>query len=160
MLKIGKDLRGSGTEGELLVSFSAVAPGDIDLEEPVYIFFEGTPVPFFFGSFNQKGNSKAVVSLTGVRNLRDAEELRGCELYADYFEDDEGPDFTGWTLEDAEGAKVGTVAGIEPIPGNPCLIVETENGQALVPLAEELVLSVDEKSETLRMSVPEGLLDY
>ena len=159
MLKIGKVLRGSGAEGELLVSFSAVAPGDIDLKEPVYIFFEGTPVPFFFGSFHQKGNSKAVVSLTGVRSLRDAEELRGLELYADYFEEDDGLDFTGWTLEDAAGVKVGTIEGIEPIPGNPCLIVDTKKGQSLVPLAEDLVLSIDEESETLRMSIPDGLLE-
>lgn len=159
MLKIGKVQRGSGSEGELLVSFSAVAPEDIDLKEPVYIFFEGTPVPFFFGSFHKKGNSRAVVSMTGVRSLRDAEELRGCDLWADYFEDEDGPDFTGWTLEDGTGARVGTIAGVEPIPGNPCLIVNTKNGQTLVPLAEELVLGVDEESETLRMSVPEGLLD-
>jgi len=37
--------------------------------------------------------------------------------------------------------------------------VETGHGEALIPLREELVLEVDEEKETLRMEIPEGLLD-
>ena len=95
-----------------------------------------------------------------MRNPTDADELAGAILYAedDLYEDEE-EDLTGWTVLAADGTKVGTVSAHEDIPGNPCIWVETGHGEALIPLREELVLEVDEEKETLRMEIPEGLLD-
>ena len=160
MQRIGQVLKSNGRDGELLVSFSGIAPEDIDLEEPVFIEFDGLPVPFYFEAFSQRGNSRALVRLTGVHNLTDADELAGAVLYAedDLYEDEE-EDLTGWTVLDADGTKVGTVSAHEDIPGNPCIWVETGHGECLLPLREELVLDVDETKQTLRMEIPEGLLD-
>ena len=160
MQRIGQVLKSNGRDGELLVSFSGIAPEEIDLEEPVFIEFDGLPVPFYFEAFSQRGNSRALVRLTGVHNLTDADELAGAVLYAedDLYEDEE-EDLTGWTVRDADGTKVGTVSAHEDIPGNPCIWVETGHGECLLPLREELVLDVDETKQTLRMEIPEGLLD-
>ena len=160
MQRIGQVLKSNGRDGELLVSFTGIAPEDIDLEEPVFIEFDGLPVPFYFESFTPRGNSRALVRLTGVHNLTDADELAGAALYADddLYEDEE-EDLTGWTVLDADGTKAGTVTAHEDIPGNPCIWVETGHGEVLIPLHEELVLEVDEQKETLRMVIPEGLLD-
>ena len=160
MQRIGQVLKSNGRDGELLVSFSGIAPEDIDLEEPVFIEFDGLPVPFYFEAFSQRGNSRALVRLTGVRNLTDADELAGAVLYAeDDLYEDEDEDLTGWTVLDADGTKVGTVSAHEDIPGNPCIWVETSHGESLIPLREELVLDVDETEKTLRMEIPEGLLE-
>jgi 16S rRNA processing protein RimM len=160
MQRIGQVLKSNGRDGELLVSFSGISPEDIDLEEPVFIEFDGLPVPFYFEAFSQRGNSRALVRLTGVHSLTDADELAGAVLYAedDLYEDEE-EDLTGWTVLDADGTKVGTVSAHEDIPGNPCIWVETGHGESLLPLREELVLDVDETEKTLRMEIPEGLLD-
>lgn len=160
MQRIGQVLKSNGRDGELLVSFSGISPEDIDLEEPVFIEFDGLPVPFYFEAFSQRGNSRALVRLTGVHSLTDADELAGAVLYAedDLYEDEE-EDLTGWTVLDADGTKVGTVSAHEDIPGNPCIWLETGHGESLLPLREELVLDVDETEKTLRMEIPEGLLD-
>jgi 16S rRNA processing protein RimM len=160
MQRIGQVLKSNGRDGELLVSFSGISPEDIDLEEPVFIEFDGLPVPFYFEAFSQRGNSRALVRLTGVHSLTDADELAGAVLYAedDLYEDEE-EDLTGWTVLDADGTKVGTVSAHEDIPGNPCIWVETGRGECLLPLREELVLDVDETEKTLRMEIPKGLLD-
>ena len=160
MQRIGQVLKSNGRDGELLVSFSGISPEDIDLEEPVFIEFDGLPVPFYFEAFSQRGNSRALVRLTGVHSLTDADELAGAVLYAedDLYEDEE-EDLTGWTVLDADGTKAGTVTAHEDIPGNPCIWVETGHGESLLPLREELVLDVDETEKTLRMEIPKGLLD-
>ena len=160
MQRIAQVLKSNGRDGELLISFFDMAPEDIDLEEPVFIEFDGLPVPFYFESFQQRGNSRALVRLTGVHNLTDADELAGRAVYADddLYEDAE-EDLTGWTVQDADGNEVGTVSAHEDIPGNPCVWVDTKKGEVLVPLHEELVLSVDEDAQVLRMEIPEGLLD-
>ena len=160
MQRIAQVLKSNGRDGELLLGFVGIAPEDIDTEEPVFIEFDGLPVPFYFESFTQRGNSRALVRLTGVHDLTDADELAGAALLVedDLYEDEE-TDLTGWTVLDADGTRVGTVSGHEDIPGNPCIWVETGHGEVLVPLHEELVLEVDEEKETLRMEIPEGLLD-
>ena len=160
MQRIAQVLKSNGRNGELLLSFVGIAPEEIDLEEPVFIEFDGLPVPFYFESFTPRGNTRALVRLTGVHNLTDADELAGAAVYAedDLYEDEE-EDLTGWTVLDADGKKVGTVSAHEDIPGNPCIWVETGHGEVLVPLHEELVLDVDPEKEALRMVIPEGLLN-
>ena len=160
MQRIAQILKSNGRDGELLLGFVGIAPEDIDTQEPVFIEFDGLPVPFYFESFTPRGNTRALVRLTGVHNLTDADELAGAAVFAedDLYEDEE-EDLTGWTVLDADGTKVGTVSAHEDIPGNPCIWVETGHGEVLVPLHEELVLDVDETAQALRMEIPEGLLN-
>jgi 16S rRNA processing protein RimM len=160
MQRIAQVLKSNGRDGELLMGLLGIDPEDINLEEPVFIEFDGLPVPFYFESFTPRGNTRALVRLTGVHNLTDADELAGAAVYAedDLYEDEE-EDLTGWTVLDADGTRAGTVTAHEDIPGNPCIWVETGHGEVLLPLREELVIDLDEKEQTLRMEIPEGLLD-
>ena len=160
MLRVAQVLKSNGTDGELLLSFFDVAPEDMDLQEPVFIEFDGLPVPFYFESFTPRGNNRALVRLTGVRSLKDADELAGQSVYADYFEEEEEEDLVGWMVCNAEGQTVGTVVDYEDIPGNLCLWVERPDGeQVLLPFHEDLILSMDESSQTLTLSIPEGVLE-
>jgi len=159
MLKIAQVLKSNGTDGGLLISFLDVSPEDVDLQEPVFINFDGLPVPFYFESFERRGNNRAIVRLTGVHSLKDADELAGAAVYADYFEEEEDEDLTGWTVLDASGATVGTVSGYEDIPGNLCIYVQTPGGsEVLLPLHDDLVLSVDSQSRRITLEIPSGLL--
>ena len=160
MLKIAQVLKSNGTDGGLLLSFFDVSPEDIDLQEPVFIEFDGLPVPFYFESFTPRGNNRALVRLTGVRSLKDADELAGQAVYADYFEEEEEEDLVGWEVRNADGQSVGTIVDYEDIPGNLCLWVERPGGEeVLIPFHEELVISLDESSQTLTLSIPEGVLE-
>ena len=159
MLRIAQVLKSNGTQGELLVSFFDVSPEDIDLEEPVFVYFDGLPVPFYFESFVRRGVNRALVRLTGVRSLKDADELAGQSLYADYFEEELEEDITGWEVLDQEGALVGTVADFEDIPGNTCIWVRRPSGEeVLLPFQEDLVLGTDPASRRISLTVPEGLV--
>ena len=157
MLPIAKVVKSFGTDGGLLLS------GNVDLEtldfkEPVFIEFDGLQVPFFILDCEPRGG-KTVVHLNDVQNLEDAEEMVGRTIYADVeMEEDDEPDFTGWTILD-RGSKIGTCTGIEPIPGNPCLYVKLADGrEPLIPLHEDFVAGIDETSRTLSLNLPEGLL--
>lgn len=159
MQKIAQVLKSNGTDGELLISFFDVLPEDIDLQEPVFIKFDGLPVPFFFESFTPRGTKRALVRLTGVRSLRDADELSGSALYADYFEEEAPEDLTGWSVLDAStGVKIGPVVGYEEIPGNLCVYVDTAQGHVLFPLHQDLVQSMDYDKREITLIIPEGLL--
>lgn len=165
LIPIARIVKSNGTEGQLLMSFRDVMPEDIDIQEPVFIYADGLPVPFFIDSIAPKGSDKAFVKFVDIDNYADAEELAGQMVYADSesYEDlsedeDEFADLIGWSLLDSGGKKVGVVADFEDIPGNPCLYVDTENGQVMIPVHEELILSIDEKNRELTMEIPDGLI--
>jgi len=158
MQKVAQVLKSNGVDGELLVGFLSFAPEELNPQEPVYILSDGLPVPFFIESFRQRGTGRALLRLTGIHNLKDAEEVVGSALYLDGEEDgEEDGDLTGWTVLDPQGAVFGTVTDIEDIPGNPCLYVETPSGEVLLPFHEDLVRSADAVSRTLVMDIPDGL---
>ena len=154
MLQIAKILKSNGTDGGLLIGVRDIEVGQIDLQEPVFIEFDGLPVPFFIQDLQQRGTSKAIIHLNDIVNLADAEEVVGRALYIEgEWEEEEEMDFTGWTLLN-RGTRVGTVTGMEPIPGNLCLYV----GDTLVPLHPDLILSADPATRTLDLDLPDGLL--
>ena len=160
MLRIARVLKSNGTEGELLISFFDVAPEDIDLQEPVYIEIDGLPVPFYFESFTQRGTGRALVRLTGVRSLKDADELAGKAILADYFEEEDENSLTGWTVVDESIGIVGVVSDYEDIPGNTCIWVRRPDGnEVLLPLHEDLIQWMDPASRQISLTIPEGLLE-
>ncbi len=154
MLQIAKILKSNGTDGGLLIGVRDIEVGQIDPQEPVFIEFDGLPVPFFIQDIRQRGTSKAIIHLNDIDSLEDAEEVVGRAIYVEgEWEDEQELDFTGWTLLN-RGERVGTVTGMEPIPGNLCLYV----GEAMVPLHEDLILSVDPDARVLDLDLPDGLL--
>ena len=159
MLRIAKVLKSNGVDGDVLVS----AP-DVALEEiqgPVLIDFDGLPAPFFIESCSRRGTGKYIVHLTDVCNLEDAEELVGRFLMSDEVEeeDDAVQDFTGWKVLN-RGDYIGTVTDYEPIPGNLCLYLKPaeDADEIIIPLHEDLIISIDEDSLTLNLNLPDGLL--
>ena len=157
--QIAKVLKSNGTDGGLLVGFRDIDPNEISLEEPVFIPFDGLPVPFFMRSLTPRGSSRAIVHLLDVNTLEDAEELVGATLWASWeeeeTEDDLFGELVGWTLVGA-----GRITGLLDIPANPCLEVQKTNGASvLIPFAEDLIVSVDPQRQELRMALPDGLLD-
>ena len=179
MQQIAQVLKSNGTDGELVMSFRDIAPEDINLKEPVFIYFDGLPVPFFFESFQKRGNSKALVHLTDIRNQEDVEELVGKAVY---IEGDEDAELTleedgyaalvGWMVltpgqmpedqaqnaEDVAIYEVGEITEYFDIPNNPCIEVETENGTVMLPLHEDLILGIDPENKEIMIEIPEGLL--
>lgn len=158
--RIGQVLKSNGADGEVVIGLNGVGAEDISGKEPVFVYFDGLPVPFFLSGIVSRGSSKILARLTDVTSLEDADELAGRALYrvSEDSVEDAGSDFTGWTLRDGEGALVGVIAAMEYIPGNPCIEVDAGKGRVLVPLHEDLVLEVDEEGKVLTMSIPEGLI--
>jgi 16S rRNA processing protein RimM len=176
------------------MGFREIAPEDINLQEPVFIIFDGLPVPFYIESFTKRGNTKALVRLTDISSMEDVEEIAGKAVY---IEDDQVPEMSieedgfaalvGWLLltpagdfstslemtenenemtedenemteSEPELIEVGEITDFIDIPNNPCIEVETENGAVMIPLHEDLILSIDPEYQEIIMQVPDGLL--
>lgn len=158
MRLIARILKSNGTDGEVLMTFLGMDPEEINLREPVFVEFDGLPVPFFFESFTRRGTNRALARLTGIRSLTDADELAGRDVYVEAPEEEDGEDIIGWTVLDATGAVVGKVRDYEDIPGNLCIWVERAGGEVLLPLHDDLILEVNPETRTIMLEIPDGLL--
>jgi 16S rRNA processing protein RimM len=176
MLQIAQVLKSNGTDGELVLGFREIAPEDINLQEPVFIIFDGLPVPFYIESFTERGNTKALVRLTDISSMEDVEEIAGKAVY---IEDDQATEMSleedgfaalvGWMVltpeipdqvgdDDMALIEVGEITEFYDIPNNPCIEVETENGAVMIPLHEDLILSIDPEYQEIIMQIPAGLI--
>ena len=147
-------LKSYGTEGGVIVS----AP-EVDIEEranePVFISFDGLPVPFFIEEVTPRGGAKYFVKLEDIDSLEAAEELVGKD--ADFEEDGEdyADEIIGYTLCNQDGTPVGKITAYEDIPGNPCLEIE---GGTLIPCPDELIVKVDNRNRKIWLEIADGLL--
>ena len=164
--QVAQVLKSNGTDGELVLGFREIAPEDINLNEPVFIVFDGLPVPFFIESFTKRGNTKALVRLTDICSMEDVEEIAGKAVYVEEeslpemsLEEDGYAALIGWLLLAPAGEDIdGEITDFVDIPNNPCIEVETKNGAVMIPLHEDLILSVDPENLEIIMQIPAGLL--
>lgn len=134
LTRIAKVLKSNGTAGEVVMSFPEADPEVIQENGPVFICYDGLPVPFFIESIERRGSVKAVVKLSGIDSFEDAEEIVGRGVYGDSAIYEDTPEesleaLVGWTVKDEDGTVLGEIVDYEDIPGNPCIWLETEDGQ-------------------------------
>jgi len=162
MSAIAKVLKSYGTDGTVLVSFRDGIPDDFSTERPVFLQFEGLPVPFFITSFNRKGNVRAEVHFEDIDSLKDAEELVGKEISVEDSADDSVDTDEEFCVEDLEGFEVisekgvsqGKIIQIDDYSGN---IVLTLEGGRIIPYHDDLFVDLDEEHSTITLVIPEGL---
>ncbi len=58
LLKIAQVLKSNGTDGELVISCRDIAPGDINLKKPVFIFLMDCRFLFILNPSSQEGQTK------------------------------------------------------------------------------------------------------
>ena len=152
-----KVLKSWGAAGEVVLSRPADSPQDLNVQEPVFIEFDGLPVPFYFESLQEKGN-RLIVKFEDVDTLAQAEELVGREVRFASEEEEEEDTLIGLRVRDSRTRRiVGEIVDFSDYGGNIVLTVETEDsGEVLLPLHEELIVNIH--GEVITLDIPEGLL--
>lgn len=163
LLPVAQVLKSYGTEGEILISFFPEMPDEIDLKEPIFLYYEGLSVPFFIISFTLKGSNRAIVKLEDIESLDEAEEIVGKKLFLPeeqcFLESNDSEEYSfalqlvGYTLFNQNSEKIGTITSISNFSGNICL----EVGDSLFPFHKELIISSDSQNRTLTLTIAEGL---
>jgi 16S rRNA processing protein RimM len=150
-----------GAQGELIVRLQAETES-INIKKPVFVVIDGLPVPFYFKSFEPRGNRRAQVVFDDMESQKLAEELVGKTLWLPGAEKTPAApsfDLTGYAVHDRQHGALGVVSGFLDIPGNPCLQVAYNNRELIIPFHEAIVVQTDVKKRMLETLLPEGLLD-
>jgi 16S rRNA processing protein RimM len=113
------------------------------------------------GHWFHKGG--VVLKFAGVDDIDAAGELRGCQVQLPLAERRplEGAavywnDLAGCRVVE-RGSEVGTVRHLDPRAGTPLLVVDTPEGELLVPFAADICRRVDLQARVIEVELPEGL---
>ena len=65
----------------------------------------------------------------------------------------------GYTLIEATAGAVGPIVAVQPGPAQDWLVVESADGEVLVPAVDAFLGATDHDAQTIHATLPDGLLD-
>ena len=164
--QLGYVTKPHGLNGEIQILIDADNPDQYELMESVFVQQGQNLVPFFLESISIS-KDKGIVKFEEVDDIEAAKAMKGQALYLplDTLPELEGTEFyyheiQGFEMFDEDGTSVGKVINVVD-SGLQTLISATHGSgkEVLVPLNDELVVSLDRSAKKLVMKIPEGLMD-
>ncbi len=169
LLPVAKVIKSFGTDGGLLIRFAPGTQNKLNKKRPVFIYFDGLPVPFFIEEIEPKGTEKAFIRLGNIDTLELAAEIEGEIVYLEETKTKKesgrrgfsAGDLVGMQISDAGNTLIGKITSFYDYPGNPCIGIKTASSERelLLPLHDDLIIKADFDSGIISLDLPEGILD-
>ena len=160
--RIGRLGKTHGVKGEVSLQFDDDIFDRVDADYLV-LELDGILVPFFIEEYRFRSDTVALIKFEDVDTQQRANELTGCDVYFPraLAANDEGEVslslLVGFDLVEANGGTtLGRIAAIDDTTAN--LLFELEDGR-LIPANDDLIRDIDTKRKTIKMEIPEGLLE-
>lgn len=168
LIPVGSILKTVGYQGALLIDTYPDFDLTWDHMDQCLIRVDGVWAPFFIVSkehkqdgllvlFEDLGDNKLAKSLIheeifvlktqviiGQDNTEDKDEIEG---------------WLGFTIYDIDTSFSGVIEELEELPSQLLAHVTYEGKRIVIPLADELIIELDPEKKTVKMDLPQGLLD-
>lgn len=166
IVKIGQFGKPHGIKGEI----SLVTTFDLfDSDDKSYIICEidGIFVPFFIEESRYKTDTVVLLKLENLDSGEDVRYLTNRDVYCpgewiDNTAVDSGMDwdnFIGYKLYDTERGYLGEIENVDVSTINVLFQIHYEGNELLLPVAAELIMTLEHDKKTIVMSVPQGLFE-
>jgi 16S rRNA processing protein RimM len=169
MAVVGRIARPHGIRGQVAVNVETDFPHE-RFQAGAEFFVKRTPVASnverLLISTVRFHNERPIVGFEGVDDMNQAKALGGTELRvpldrlaalppATFYRHD----LVGCAVERLDGSRIGQVTDVEGSLGGSRLVVSTERGDVLVPLAAEICRSIDPAGKRIVIEPPDGLIE-
>jgi 16S rRNA processing protein RimM len=161
---IGRLWRTRGNRGELLGELDSSDPGREQKLKEVALEMDGRRQEVKVEEV-WRHDGRPVFKFVGIDSISDAEKWEGAELLVPASEV-EPPEEGAYSYAELVGCRVvgdqelGVVMEVEEYGGAPLLKVEAGDGrEVLIPFARSICTEIDVASKTIRVELPEGLLE-
>lgn len=171
IIEVGKFQKTHALKGEL----NALLEIDSEFFEegnPLIVYYDGIPVPFYPESLRRKGSESFLIKLQGIDDEKEAKSFVNSKIFVlkeplKAFIGTEGEEIfatdglNDFMIFDSEGnIPVGRIVEIDDTTSNILLHIENEEGEKIfIPLVEDWIISLDEANKTIKMEFPEGLIE-
>ncbi|MEZ5104318.1 MAG: hypothetical protein R2757_07470 [Draconibacterium sp.] len=165
--KIGFFKKTHGVFGDLVLEY--VPEYEISIEEAnrFFVELEGLLVPFFLKEegFRYKTANSAIVTFDGVESEKYAKRMVGSSVYLFHEEiireeeESTNTQFLNYLLLDEQRGEIGRIEQMDDYSGNLVLTVNYHGQELLVPFNEDFVVKIDDTAKTLKLNIPDGLIE-
>jgi 16S rRNA processing protein RimM len=155
--------RPQGRRGEVAVELYTDFPERFQAGSRVWLWMDGQPRRDMELQEAWPHKGRVILKFAGVDSISDAEKLSGWEIQVPASERValEGSavyvsDLVGCKVVE-RGVELGTIEAIDDRVGTPVLMVQTPQGELLIPFATEICRVVDTARKVVEVELPEGL---
>jgi len=163
---LGRITKVSGYEGAVAIKLEKVFTENIPSMESVFLEIEGRPVPFFIADIDYSGADILKLQFEGYDSSEKISEFVGCRVFLTTGSGkakktgNADVNLTGYSVVIEEHTLLGTITEIIENPGQWLLnVVSPGRKNFLIPLHEDFIVSIDKKTKTIKMDLPEGLTE-
>lgn len=163
--QLGHVIKKHGLNGGVTIFLDVDFPEEYSELESVFVEVNKKLVPFFIESISIKGQ-KANVKFEEVDTVEDAEELKSHAIYLPlstlpdlgenqfYFHQ-----VVGYKIVDLNSNVEGVIKSVLTGPQQDLFEVEIKGKEALIPINDHIISSVDHANKLIEIKAPEGLLE-
>ncbi len=166
MAVVGRIARAHGNRGQVIVDPATDFPEERFKAGSVLHIQRGGALESVTVEDVRFHRGRPIVTLAGIETMDEAEGLAGSELRVGADALQPLPpgsfyrhDLVECTVETPRGEVIGRVTRVEGEAAGSRLIVQSRNGEILIPLAEGICVMVDVPGRKIVVEAPEGLLD-
>ena len=163
LVHIGHTRKARGIDGRFKIQIDEAYLEDFFKAKALFISLDGSKVPFLIQSVDNQRS--LIVKLEEIDNPEDAQPLLGQEifLHSDEISPRESINtahvLTGYTILDQENNSVGLIQELIEYPDQLLAKISLEGKDILIPIHTDLILSQDDVSRQLQITIAEGLLN-
>lgn len=162
----GKIIKTHGFKGELIASVDADLPGIFENTAFVFLDLDGLLVPFYIESSNLSGGKTLYLKLEDIDTNEASKRICDSDIWLPknllsekHKQQFELTDFSGYHVVDKIKGNIGILNSIIEMPQQQMLEISSGSKEILIPVAEEILKSIDKKNKTIHIDAPEGLID-
>ena len=159
--RIGRIGKPHGVKGEMNFMFT----DDVfDRTDSDYLIIEvdGLLVPFFIEEYRFRSDETALFKLCDIDTQEQARQFTNCEVFFERSKADTPADeltwaqIVGFQIVDENNGKI---VAVDDSTENILFEIETTKGdRILIPAHDSLIRNIDTSSQTITMTIPDGLL--
>lgn len=155
-----------GYKGEVILKLDVDNPSDYANIDSVLVNMKGRLVPFFIENSQMNPNGSLRVKFEGVSDENMLAKLLGSELYlplevlpkltgnAFYYHE-----IIGFELIDEAYGSAGIIKEVMDQTVQEIILAEKETKEVMVPVTDEILLSIDRENKKVHVRAPEGLIE-
>ena len=166
MVLVGRVARAHGNRGQVIVDPATDFPEERFKAGSVLFIRRGESSDQIRVENVRFHRGRPIIGFAGIETMDAAEALAGSELRVEadalrtlpagsYYHHD----LIGCAVETPRGERVGRVRAVEGDAAGSRLVVETADGDVLIPIAEGICAEIDVTAKKIVVAPPEGLLD-
>jgi 16S rRNA processing protein RimM len=165
MIRIGKIVATHGLTGSVILSHIVGNSKWLKKEHVLHVEMQkGSYIPYFVSQFKASNDKEYIINVEDVDKVESAKKLVAKHVYIDEnilsaYATDSPLLWIGFTLIDKAQGEIGIIEDVMQTSNQWLAKVMYKDAEVLIPLIEQTIEQVDIKKRTIKVILPEGLLE-